>query len=130
MATVQVFDKPMCCSSGVCGPDVDPALVTFSADLQWLAQQGVQVQRINPAHQPTLFAADERVRQELQAHGGDCLPVIVVNGAVVSRGEFPNRRQLATWAGVAVNELPVLSTGCCGDGVKPAGATPNCCEST
>ena len=127
MATIQVFDKPMCCSSGVCGPDVDPALVTFSADLQWLERQGVQVQRINPAHQPALFAASELVRQQLQQHGSSCLPVIVVDDAVVSRGVLPNRQQLADWAGVAVNELPVLPTGCCGGEVRTS-STPGCCE--
>jgi hypothetical protein len=24
MPKVQVFDPPMCCSTGVCGPEVDP----------------------------------------------------------------------------------------------------------
>lgn len=128
MATIQVFDKPMCCSSGVCGPDVDPALVAFSADLQWLERHGVQVQRINPAHQPTLFAANEMVRQELQKHGSGCLPMVVVNDAVVSRGVIPKRQQLADWAGIAVNELPVVSTGCCGGGVIPTSSTSGCCE--
>lgn len=127
MANIQVFDKPMCCSSGVCGPDVDPALVSFSADLKWLERQGVQVQRINPAHQPTLFAANELVRQELQRHGSGCLPVVVVNDAVVSRGVFPDRQKLADWAGVTVDELPVITTGCCG-GVKPTSSTSGCCE--
>lgn len=127
MTTVQVFDKPMCCSSGVCGPDVDPALVAFSADLQWLERHGVQVQRINPAHQPALFAGSELVRQELQKHGGDCLPVVIVNDAVVSRGVFPKRQQLADWTGIIVDELPVISSGCCG-GDKPTGTTSGCCE--
>ena len=118
MTRIQVFDKPLCCSSGVCGPDVDPALVTFSADLQWLERQGVQVQRINPAHQPTLFAASELVREELKRHGNACLPVVVVNDAVVSRGVFPSRTQLAGWTGITLGslpELPVTKTGCCGD---------------
>lgn len=128
MATIQVFDKPMCCPSGVCGTDVDSALVTFSADLQWLERQGVPVQRINPAHQPMLFAANELVRQELQQHGSGCLPLVVVNDSVVSRGGFPNRQQLADWAGVTVNELPVIKTGCCGGGVKPTSSTSGCCE--
>src|SRR6187401_3014303 len=100
MTRLQVFDKPLCCSSGVCGPDVDPALVTFAADLQWLEQQGVQVQRINPAHQPTLFAENKWVREELTKHGNDCLPLIVANDAVVSRGVFPSRTQLAGWTGI------------------------------
>ena len=33
---VQVYDPPMCCSSGVCGPNVDPVLPRFAADLEWL----------------------------------------------------------------------------------------------
>lgn len=127
MTTLQVFDKPMCCSSGVCGPDVDPALVAFSADLQWLERHGVQVQRINPAHQPALFAGSDLIRQELQKHGGDSLPVVVVNDAVVSRGIFPNRQQLAAWTGITVDELPVIPSGCCGDD-KPTGSTSGCCE--
>src|SRR5688572_28908647 len=99
MTKLQVFDKPLCCSSGVCGPDVDPALVAFSADLQWLERQGVEVQRINPAHQSALFASSELVREELKQHGNNCLPVVVVNNAVVSRGVFPSRSQLADWTG-------------------------------
>jgi hypothetical protein len=128
MATVQVFDKPMCCSTGVCGPDVDPALVMFSADLQWLERQGVQVQRINPAHQPTLFAANDLVRHELQTHGSDCLPVVIVNEAVVSRGGIPTRKQLADWAGVTVHELPVMTIGCCGGGADPTSSVSGCCK--
>ena len=33
MNKVEVFDPPMCCSTGVCGPSVDPALARFSSDL-------------------------------------------------------------------------------------------------
>ncbi len=41
MTTLQVFDRPMCCSTGVCGPSVDPVLPRFAADLDWLKGQGV-----------------------------------------------------------------------------------------
>ena len=117
MSTIQVFDKPMCCSSGVCGTDVDPALVAFSADLQWLDQQGVHVERINPAHQPSLYAANDLVRESLKTLGNECLPLIVVNNKVVSHGIYPSRSQLAGWTGAiltSVPELPVLPTSCCG----------------
>lgn len=103
MSTLQVFDKPLCCSSGVCGVDADPTLMTFSADLRWLERQGVQVQRINPAQQPSLFASNDLVREELKKHGNNCLPVVVVNDAVVSRGVYPNRTQLASWTGVVLS---------------------------
>ena len=42
MTTLQVFDRPMCCSTGICGPSVDPVLATFAADLDWLKDQGVR----------------------------------------------------------------------------------------
>jgi hypothetical protein len=31
-----VFDPALCCSSGVCGPELDTDLVRFAADLEWL----------------------------------------------------------------------------------------------
>ena len=41
MTSIQVFDPAMCCSTGICGPSVDPQLVRFAADLAWLKSQGV-----------------------------------------------------------------------------------------
>jgi hypothetical protein len=38
MASLQVFDRPLCCSTGICGPEVDPALLALAADLAWLAR--------------------------------------------------------------------------------------------
>ncbi|MFV6599735.1 arsenic metallochaperone ArsD family protein, partial [Klebsiella pneumoniae] len=45
MKTLSVYDPALCCSSGVCGTEVDQALVSFSADVTWLKQQGVPVER-------------------------------------------------------------------------------------
>ncbi len=55
MSKVQVFDPPMCCATGVCGPEVDPALVRFASDLEWLKSSGVEVERFNLAQQPAAF---------------------------------------------------------------------------
>lgn len=33
MSAIQIFDPALCCASGVCGTEVDQALVTFAADL-------------------------------------------------------------------------------------------------
>jgi len=98
---IEVFDPAMCCSTGVCGPSVDPRLVRFSADLDWLKDQGVAVQRCNLAQQPMAFAQDPEVRAALEAQGESALPLIKVNGHVRSLGSYPLRAQLAEWAGVA-----------------------------
>jgi hypothetical protein len=128
MASLQVFDRPLCCSTGICGPEVDPALVAFAADLAWLASKGVTVERINPAQEPARFAADATVRATLHEHGNDSLPLLLVDGAVVSRGRFPARAELAAWAGVAVEtrlELPLMPESCCGTG--KSGPSAGCC---
>ena len=43
MATVEIFDPAMCCSTGVCGTDVDPTLARFAADLEWLSERRVDM---------------------------------------------------------------------------------------
>lgn len=69
MTTIQVFDPPMCCSTEVCGPGVDPALARFAGDLEWLRSRGLRVERFNLAQQPGAFTANPAVREAL-AEGG------------------------------------------------------------
>ena len=69
MSKVQIYDKAMCCSTGVCGPQVDPVLPTFAADLDWLKQQGHDVARFNLAQDPTKFANNATVQKMLTDEG-------------------------------------------------------------
>lgn len=118
MSKVQIYDKPMCCSTGVCGPQVDPVLPRFAADLDWLRTQGHEVQRYNLAQQPQDFVKNSAVQQMLTSEGVDCLPIVMVDGRVVSRSEYPSRENLALWTGTSLPQplLPIASDGeCCGD---------------
>lgn len=117
MGTLQVFDKPMCCSTGICGPKVDPVLPRFAADLAWLREQGVAVERYNLAQQPQAFVAHEDVKAAIQDE--HALPLFRVNGEIVFKGKYPSRSMLARWCGVSVAaSLPVSETAvggsCCG----------------
>jgi len=40
------------------------------------------------------------VMAALREHGNDCLPLILVDGRVVSRGTYPERTELARLAGI------------------------------
>ncbi len=118
MSKVQIYDRPMCCSTGVCGPEVDPVLPRFAGDLEWLKSQGHQVERFNLAQQPQEFAANRQVQQLLESEGTDCLPLVIVDDRVVSRGEYPSRANLALWTGSTLkpSSLPIASSDrCCGD---------------
>lgn len=121
MKKLEVFDPPQCCSTGVCGPSIDPKLAQFAADLHWLANQRLSVERYNLAQQPMAFATNAAVNGALKQSGNDCLPLILMDGAIVSQGRYPNRRELARLAGVdpdavqkpAGMKLPVIQSGCC-----------------
>lgn len=114
MKTIEIFDPPMCCSTGVCGPSVDPVLPRFVADLHWLANQGVSVMRHNLAQEPQAFAANDAVRAALTSKGNDCLPLILVDGQIANESTYPDRKRLAELAGLdaakvqAAIVLPVI----------------------
>jgi hypothetical protein len=80
MKTIQIFDPAMCCSSGVCGVDVDQNLVTFAADVDWAKQNGAQIERFNLSQQPMAFAENAVVKGLLERTGQTVLPVTLVDG--------------------------------------------------
>ena len=100
MKNMQVFDPALCCSSGVCGVDVDQTLVDFAADLDWARQQGAQIERFNLAQQPMVFAENTAVRSALERSGEAALPLIVVDGVVALQGRYPVRDELMQWLGL------------------------------
>jgi hypothetical protein len=116
MTKLEVYDPAMCCSTGVCGPEVDPALVAFAADLKWLAEQGVDVQRYNLGTEPQAFAANPAVIKEMEA-GMDRLPIIAIDGRVVATGIYLTRDQLAAKLGLGQPKPRVAVTAgassCC-----------------
>jgi hypothetical protein len=97
---VEVFERPMCCSSGACGPMVDKRLVQFIATLEWLRAQGVQVERYNPSQQYEAFVGNATVVDTINTHGTECLPLILVDGEIVSYGSYPSQEELAVMASV------------------------------
>lgn len=118
MTTLQVFDKPMCCSTGICGPKIDPVLPTFAADLAWLSSQGVTVERFNLSQQPQAFVANTTVTEAIRSGHEGILPMVLVNGEVVSKGTYPSRDQLTTWCNLAKPATPLQAIpagkSCCG----------------
>ena len=97
MKKMEVYDPPMCCSSGVCGPSVDPKLVQFKAALKKIEERGVVVHRFNPSQQQAEFAANAIVTGTIEAEGMKCLPLILVDGVIVGRGDYPDAATLLRW---------------------------------
>ena len=122
MKNIQIFDPALCCSSGVCGVDVDQALVSLAADLDWARQQGAVIERFNLAQQPMDFAQNATVKAFLERSGAEALPLVLVDGEVALAGRYPNRAELTRWAGLATPAAaPAFAEvapagGCCSGG--------------
>jgi arsenite-transporting ATPase len=97
---ISVFEPALCCNTGVCGEDVDPNLVGFSADMAWLTEQGATIARHNLANDPLAFAHDDVAKRFLEIAGSAGLPLVCVDGVTVLTGRYPSRAELAHWAGV------------------------------
>ena len=134
---IQVYDPPMCCTSGVCGPAVDSRLTQFAAGLRWLETQECQVERFNLAQQPQEFVSNATVKEHMTSRGNECLPLILVDGTVASEGQYPNREELAQLAGVQPPSLadaapaqqvqPPATSSCCGPQLVELGAPDSKC---
>jgi hypothetical protein len=92
--SVAVYDPAMCCSTGVCGPGVDPSLLQLSRDLRWLRAHGATVERFGLGQEPQAFVANARVAGLMAAFGDGALPAVLVNGDVLVHGGYPSRDEL------------------------------------
>ena len=129
MPVIAVYEPALCCNTGVCGPDLDQALVTFTADFDHLRGLGAEISRHNLANDPAAFAGNDNVRSFLEVAGSAGLPLTLVDGVTVVTGTYPTRDQLLRYAGLVsaaaapagVTELGL--TEIAGDSCGPAG----CC---
>lgn len=106
MPTLRVFDPPMCCSTGVCGPDADEELVTFSATLRWLKRHGVDVERVSPTSHPEAFMETPAVYDALMTDGQDVLPLVLIDGDIAFRASYPSRAELLDQVGLSEKPSP------------------------
>ncbi len=95
-------------------------LPRFTEDFHWLANQGIAVERFNLSQQPQAFAGNPAVKATLAQDGTSCLPLILVNDNIVSKGRYPERDELARLTGLQPKieslSLPVLSGNSCKSG--------------
>ena len=127
MNAITVYDPPMCCSTGICGPEIDPKLVQFAGDLDWLKSRGVPVRRFNLAQEPAAFAGNAQVKSLLERSGGDDLPAILVGDRLVASARYPGRDELAAMAGIPVEAAAVAPRSCCGGAEAKPKASSSCC---
>jgi hypothetical protein len=93
MKKMIIFDPAMCCSTGVCGPGIDPELLRVSTVLNNLQRKGVVVERYNLTNNPGIFVENKIINDLLNSDGVDLLPVTIVDNQVVKTKEYPTNKE-------------------------------------
>jgi len=97
---VEIYDPARCCSSGLCGPSLDPALVKMNDAARALKKQNVDVERFNLAQQPKAFMENKKVAGLLHKNGKKILPVTIVNNKLLKTGAYPSYEELCKALGI------------------------------
>lgn len=95
--TIEVFEPPMCCAGGMCGPVADEKLLQFNEALLSLRKQfggAVAIFRYLPNQQIAKFQENAEVIALLSKEGTDVLPVTAVNGSIRWREAYPTLEEL------------------------------------
>jgi len=115
MKTIEIFDPAMCCSTGVCGPSIDPELLRVATIIKSLKEKGIVIKRHGLSSEPQDFISNKVISEILQKEGADILPITLVDGEIVKTKSYPTNEELSVWLGVEINTKPQKKNSCfCG----------------
>ncbi|MDP2857663.1 MAG: arsenite efflux transporter metallochaperone ArsD [Bacillota bacterium] len=86
--TVEIFDPPMCCSTGICGPTVDQSLIDVGEMVLLLKARGISVERYQLNTRPQAFMANPAVLALVRERQLSALPITTVNGRIIKTGSY------------------------------------------
>lgn len=91
---IEIFDPPMCCSTGLCGPTVDQTLLTLNEMLMTLEAEGLTVERYQMTSHPQKFIQNTAVMKLVRAQQMAALPITLVRGEVIKVGAYPTSEEI------------------------------------
>ena len=93
MKKMCIYEGPMCCSTGVCGPSPDEELMRVSTLVDKLTKSGASIDRYNLTNNTKEFVENKTINRLLEEKGEDVLPVVIVDGEVVMTGKYPSNEE-------------------------------------
>ena len=105
---VEIFDPPLCCPTGLCGPVLDTTLVDLSEDINSLQADGRTVVRHMMTADPGAFMRNREVYQLIRERQLAVLPITVVRGRIVKTDAYAtlDEMRVALEAGLVPASAP------------------------
>ena len=100
---VEIFDPPMCCPTGICGPTIDQTLLDLNEMIMALQTQGVSVARYQMTSHPNVFLGNAEVMKLVREQQMAALPITVVGGKVIKTKTYPSLAEVKTYLNGALS---------------------------
>ena len=91
---VEVFDPPMCCPTGLCGPVLDTTLLDLGEAIVAIESEGHIVVRHMMTTEPHAFMRNREVYEAIRARQLEVLPITVVRGRIFKTDAYPTLDEL------------------------------------
>ena len=118
MKKIEIFDPAMCCSTGVCGPSIDPELMRMATVINALKEKGIIIKRHGLSSEPQDFISNKIINDIIQEEGADILPITLLDGEIAKTKSYPTNEELSKWLNIEINTKPARKSGGCGCGPK------------
>lgn len=91
-----IFEGPICCPTGVCGPTTDPVMIELNQTLKKLGEEykGLKITRASMSFNVALFMQTPLIRDLVREKGVGILPVTVIDGKIVKQLDYPKYAEL------------------------------------
>ena len=94
---IAIFEGPMCCPGGLCGPAPDPTLIEAQnamREIQKEFKDSVEVARVNIVTDFKGFLDNWDVSQKITKEGLSVLPITKINDRVIAERGYPTLETL------------------------------------
>ena len=93
-AEVELFDSPMCCPTGLCGPTLDQTLLDVSEMILALKTANISVERYQMTSHPNVFMSNLDVMRLVREKQMAALPITIVRGKIIKVGAYPSLKEV------------------------------------
>ncbi|MGZ2370354.1 arsenite efflux transporter metallochaperone ArsD [Ancylomarina sp. YFZ004] len=87
---IEIFEPALCCSSGVCGPAPDKALIELQNTINLLKQLDVEVNRYAINQSPQAFINNPLVSTYIKENGVGNLPLTILDNKIIQEQKYPS----------------------------------------
>ena len=94
LPAVEIFDPPMCCPTGLCGPTLDQTLLDVTDMIHALQADGLRVERYQMTSHPQKFINNADVMRLVREKQMAALPITAVRGQIIKVGVYPTLTEI------------------------------------